>query len=195
MPKIVEPVVFKLAETRIDDTGLKALTDHYEASSWLAETLKYQRSDASLLIETAGRACYRSFGVGLNPNITKIREDPKAYLRNILSTKHGSILEHASVTFGFLDVSRVFTHERPTPPFLGERNRTQRTQRHGGPQRQSGFSAVLCVLRELRVALLNPGNGASHKRSSRLAIVGIGGLGHSCPITLSLPWSGSTRTT
>jgi thymidylate synthase (FAD) len=55
--------------------------------------------------------CYKSYGVGLNPNITKIREDSLGYLTNILEKGDGSVLEHATVTFAFLNVSRVATHE------------------------------------------------------------------------------------
>jgi thymidylate synthase (FAD) len=67
--------------------------------------------DGEVLSEAAGRLCYRSWDVGLNPNVTKVREDSGEYLLNILKTKHGSVLEHANYTFIFEDVSRVFTHE------------------------------------------------------------------------------------
>jgi len=108
---IVEPCVIKLGETRIDQQGLKQLAEHYGAIDWLDKTRRHERSNSEFLIELAGRVCYKSFGTGLNPNITKIREDPKDYLLNILRSKHGSVLEHSSVTFAFLNVSRVFTHE------------------------------------------------------------------------------------
>lgn len=68
-------------------------------------------SDAELLIEYAGRRCYRSWAPGLNANVTKVREDTGVYLENLLSSKHGAVLEHAQFTFDFDNVSRVFTHE------------------------------------------------------------------------------------
>lgn len=68
-------------------------------------------SDSEVLVEAAGRLCYRAFEPGLNPNVTKIREGNDVYLGNILKQHHGSVLEHASVSFIFQDVSRVFTHE------------------------------------------------------------------------------------
>lgn len=71
-------------------------------------------SGSEELIEIAGRFCYRSFkvgGSGSNPNVSKIREGNRDYIANILKQQHGSVLEHGNVTFGFLDVSRVFTHE------------------------------------------------------------------------------------
>lgn len=68
-------------------------------------------SDPALLIALAGKRCYKSFEVGLNPNITKIREDYAVYLDNILSSGHGSVLEHSVFNFAFENVSRVFTAE------------------------------------------------------------------------------------
>lgn len=68
-------------------------------------------SDSELLIEFAGRMCYKSWKPGLNKNVNKIRTDSKEYLENILKSGHGSVLEHANFSFLFQDVSRVFTHE------------------------------------------------------------------------------------
>lgn len=68
-------------------------------------------SDAELLVEFAGRRCYRSWAPGLNANVTQVRSDSAKYAENILSSKHGAVLEHAQFTFDFHDVSRVFTHE------------------------------------------------------------------------------------
>src|SRR5687768_13933568 len=79
--------------------------------SWLDRRLGEPRNDAELLVELAGRACYRSWEPGLNPNVTRVRTDRGEYLANILSSAHGSVLEHASFTFALHDVSRVFTHE------------------------------------------------------------------------------------
>jgi thymidylate synthase (FAD) len=107
----VKPLVVKLAETRLNADGVSQLLQHFSASDWRKQTQVRPRSDAELLIELAGRVCYKSFRAGLNPNISKITEDPFIYLQNILKSKHGSVLEHSSVTFAFLNVSRVFTHE------------------------------------------------------------------------------------
>src|SRR5262245_17016001 len=67
--------------------------------------------DIDALGEFAGRLCYRSWEPGLNANVTRVREDSAEYHRNTLSSGHGAIYEHASITFLFQDVSRVFTHE------------------------------------------------------------------------------------
>ena len=68
-------------------------------------------SGGEQLIEFMGRLCYRSWAPGLNPNVTKVRDDSAAYLANIIQSGHGSVLEHVWASFIFADVSRVFTHE------------------------------------------------------------------------------------
>jgi thymidylate synthase (FAD) len=103
------PKVFHLASTRVLDgkTGLSKYLDHLGASDWTTDA----QGGAELLIEIAGRRCYKSFGTGLNPNITRVREGNHDYIGNILKSQHGSVLEHAYDTFAFENVSRVFTHE------------------------------------------------------------------------------------
>jgi thymidylate synthase (FAD) len=107
----VEPIVIKLAESKIDSAGLQEFIEHYNATDWAKGAREAQPNDTEFLIEVAGRSCYKSYGVGLNPNVTKIRQNSRDYLTNVLDKGDGSILEHATVTFAFLNVSRVFTHE------------------------------------------------------------------------------------
>ncbi len=115
--KWVEPQVYKIGESRINREEAARFLEDIGAHEWLtkqswyrAETLD-QVNSAEAITEIAGRSCYKSFGVGLNPNITRIREDSRAYLGNVLEKGDGSILEHAVVQWVFRDVSRVFTHE------------------------------------------------------------------------------------
>jgi thymidylate synthase (FAD) len=56
-----------------------------------------------LIVESAGRLCYLSFGTG--------RSDLAAYVNNILTSRHGSVLEHAVWGFIFTGISRSLTHE------------------------------------------------------------------------------------
>src|SRR6202049_71564 len=81
------------------------------ATKWLARTKEASKSEGELLTEVAGRVCYKSFGVGLNPKVTKIRENSRDYIDNTLSKGDGSIFEHATCTFALINVSRVLTHE------------------------------------------------------------------------------------
>jgi thymidylate synthase (FAD) len=84
-------------------------------ASWLDRRLKEADgsvlNDGELLVEFGGRVCYRSWEPGLNPNVTRVRAEQGDYLANILRSLHGSVLEHASYSFAFRNVSRVFTHE------------------------------------------------------------------------------------
>ena len=81
------------------------------ALNWFLQRTDKWPSNAEMLIEIAGRACYRSFGPGLNLNISQIRTESKDYFQNVLKKGDGSILEHVSVTFALMWVSRVFTHQ------------------------------------------------------------------------------------
>lgn len=68
-------------------------------------------SDPALLVALAAKQCYMAFQPGLNPNVNKVRKDMVEYLDNVLAQRHGSVLEHAVLTFGINGCSRVFTGE------------------------------------------------------------------------------------
>lgn len=108
------PSVFLIARPSIDLGAVRAYLQSVGGTSWLERRLADPGdppNGAQLLVEFCGRACYRSWEPGLNPNVTRIREDQHEYLDNLLSSLHGSVLEHANYTFAFRNVSRVFTHE------------------------------------------------------------------------------------
>jgi len=103
----VKPKVFLIGETRVVEEGLQAFLEHIGAPEWTSDA----PSDAEKIIEVNGRICYKSFQEGLNKNVTKVRGGNKPYMDNILSSRHGSVMEHAWVNFAIADISRVFTHE------------------------------------------------------------------------------------
>ena len=107
MGDVVEPKVFLLGETQVNQEGVSALMEHLGVPGWASDA----NTSAELLTEIYGRCCYRSFGTDLNPNLTRVRPTNKAYITNTLEKGDGSIFEHAVVNFFFADVSRVFTHE------------------------------------------------------------------------------------
>jgi len=109
--KLTRPLVVKLAETRIDEAGVRELLSSLGVSAEGAERFQEMPSTAETLIEIAGRLCYESFEIGLNPNVTRIRGTNKEYLENILLKGDGSVTEHGTATFAFLNVSRVMSHE------------------------------------------------------------------------------------
>jgi thymidylate synthase (FAD) len=103
------PQVFLIARPALDADGLRGYLEAVGGVSWLDRRAGH--GAAETLVEFAGRACYRSWEPGLNPNVTRVREDQGEYLDNVLASGHGSVLEHVNYTFAFRDVSRVFTHE------------------------------------------------------------------------------------
>lgn len=104
-----EITIEKLASTVVDREAVRRWLDILGVSEdyQLPENI----DDPSLIVALAGKRCYNSFEVGLNPNVTKIRADWVQYLDNILASGHGSVCEHAVFTFGFEGVTRVFTAE------------------------------------------------------------------------------------
>lgn len=105
--RFVKPEVYLIAETKLIPEGLGAYITDIGVNLWTTDA----PSHAETLTEFMGRLCYNSFKPGLNPNVTKVREGNRAYLQNIIAQEHGSVMEHATVTFVFHNVSRVFTHE------------------------------------------------------------------------------------
>lgn len=105
------PNVELICRPSLDLDALERYLKTVGGESWLETRRQGEVNDGELLIEAAGRACYRSWEPGLNPNVTKVRRDQQEYLLNILRSGHGSVLEHANYTFVISDVSRIFTHE------------------------------------------------------------------------------------
>lgn len=101
------PRVFLVAETQVHHKGITDYLALLGAPMWNSDA----PSGSEFLIEMMARSCYKSFDVDLNDNLTRVREGNQLYMENILASKHGSVLEHASVSFMFCNVSRVFTHE------------------------------------------------------------------------------------
>lgn len=105
--EFVEPKVYLVGETRILDDELQLYLTEIGVPEWTSDA----PTSIETLVEVMGRLCYRSFKPGLNPNVRKIREHNDDYLANILKVRHGSVIEHGSLNFILMDVSRVFTHE------------------------------------------------------------------------------------
>jgi thymidylate synthase ThyX len=111
------PTVHLIARPSIDTDGLREYLRDVGGESWLDRRL--QESDGApnggeLIVEFGGRACYRSWEPGLNPNVTKVRTDQREYFANILRSAHGSVLEHANYSLAMRNVSRVFCYDADT---------------------------------------------------------------------------------
>lgn len=107
----VEPQVRLIARPTLDYDQVAEYLAEVGGRNWLERVDRGDLDDAQDLAEFAGRICYRSWEPGLNPNVTRIRGDQEKYLRNILASAHGSVLEHLSFSFVLHNVSRVATHE------------------------------------------------------------------------------------
>lgn len=106
--KLVEPKVFLIGTPQIN---------REEVQAWLEEMgvgefeLPRTATNGELLVQLAGKRCYKSFVAGVNPNVTKVRKEVAEFIENILKVGHGSVLEHATYNFALENVSRVFTAE------------------------------------------------------------------------------------
>lgn len=107
--RFIEPKVILLAETKINEDGLSEFLNFLGVPAWASSAL----SDAEELCEIAGKLCYMSFSTDLNKNLTKVgtRSNEEYLQEGIIATKHGSVLEHPTVSLALMNVSRVVTHE------------------------------------------------------------------------------------
>ena len=82
------PRVFLIARPSINVTGMRAYLDDVGGGSWLDRRLEdpdVEPNPAEALVEFGGRLCYRSWEPELNPNVKRVRTDPRAYFENILA--------------------------------------------------------------------------------------------------------------
>lgn len=128
MPRQVEIQIYNIARTAVDIREVERWMKFLGADEFFDEqfcnrvqdendenpgfnAIAKPCSDGALLVALAAKRCYKSFQVGLNPNITKVRKDLCEYIDNILASGHGSVLEHAVYSFAIENISRVFTGE------------------------------------------------------------------------------------
>lgn len=108
--RMVQPAIFLIAKPSVDWVEVRRYLEEVDGTAWLDRL--DAGPDAEHLIEFGGRLCYRSWDPGLNPNVTRVREDSTEYHRNVLASRHGSVLHHSNFSFVLHNVSRVFTHEQ-----------------------------------------------------------------------------------
>lgn len=110
MSRIVTPKVYLLAESQLHcgEGGVHEWLADLDGSEVLDHLIG---TGAEQLIELAARRCYKSFKPGLNPNVTKVRTSSQEFHHNILKSRHGRVLEHATCTWALEFSTRVLTHE------------------------------------------------------------------------------------
>src|SRR4051794_35369344 len=71
------PSVFLISRPAVDLVAMREYLEAVGGAAWLdlRRGGEATGSDAELLIEFGGRACYRSWEPGLNPNVSRIRTD------------------------------------------------------------------------------------------------------------------------
>lgn len=107
MVTFINPSVHVIGETRALEDGLATALAVLGAPDWTTDA----KTDTEKLTEFGGRLCYMSFNETLNPNVTRTRQGNKLYLGNILTSAHGSVVEHGTVNFAILNTTPVLTHE------------------------------------------------------------------------------------
>lgn len=107
--KTVTPKVFVVGSSAQDFYGLRRMFRELGVPDWETDA----ESDAEKLTEVAGKLCYMSFDTSLNDNLTRTgtRNNHDYIQQGLIETLHGSVLEHTTVNFVLLNVSRVLTHE------------------------------------------------------------------------------------
>jgi thymidylate synthase (FAD) len=113
---VTAPTVIPIATNYLSAEGLQTFIDSHDLDevsrdpmtplARLVNGVNYTDMDTGkegdLLTEFAGRQCYRSWRKG---------RKPAEYIRNILESGHGSVLEHSVISFVISGVSRSLTHE------------------------------------------------------------------------------------
>jgi len=94
------PIVRVIAHTKF--LGVPAELLPTEGYNKVVEKAQDQGSDMARLIECAGRTCYDSMGQG---------RSSAEYHQHIREVGHGSVTEHASISFYLDNISRGLTHE------------------------------------------------------------------------------------
>lgn len=103
-----EPGVVLIAQSVPNLEGMRTFLEGFDPKLKFGEYLDdpVKLDPSAQLAKVAGQDCYMSYG----PKRT-FNKDAEGYLGNILSSGHGSVLEHPNFTLLFYGVSRTLTHE------------------------------------------------------------------------------------
>ncbi len=108
-PYLRGPGVAMVSAPAVDLSGLAGFLNGYGPELNFGQYIEdpVLLDDATQLVKVAGQACYASFG----PGARTMNAEAGKYIENILSSGHGSVLEHANFTFYIWGISRSNTHE------------------------------------------------------------------------------------
>lgn len=107
-PYLKKSGIALISKPDVNLLGMKAFLSGFPADYKFEDYLKdpLELPSAERLTKLAGQTCYMSFAPGRTWN-----KDAQKYFDNIVTSGHGSVLEHANFTFLLWGVSRSLTHE------------------------------------------------------------------------------------
>jgi thymidylate synthase (FAD) len=91
-------MVYVLAASRVNEKELRDFLTDEGFENWDTAAVE----DGEKIVEVAGRVCYLSFAGGRSHD---------QYIEHLKESRHGSVLEHATITFIITGISRACTHE------------------------------------------------------------------------------------
>ncbi len=107
-PYLKKPGIALIAKPSVDISPIKYFLDgfpkEYEFSKYLKDPVSL--TPAERLCKLAGQTCYMSFSPGRTWN-----KEAQKYFDNIITSGHGSVLEHPTFSFLIWGISRSITHE------------------------------------------------------------------------------------
>lgn len=107
-PYLQAPGIVMISRPQVDISGIKAFLDGYDPGNGFSGYLDDEpvEDPGAQLIKFAGQVCYASFGERRTKNA-----EAQKYINNLLSSGHGSVLEHANYSLFLYGISRSLTHE------------------------------------------------------------------------------------
>jgi thymidylate synthase (FAD) len=108
-----KPVVELVAKTELTSEGIARYlnaTGNEDFEKSIDQAFNAGLSGMEVLVSMMAKLCYKSLTLGHNANVTRVR-DIRSNIESAISSGHGSVLEHASMSFIVRDCSRIFTHE------------------------------------------------------------------------------------
>lgn len=107
-PYLKKPGLALISKPDVNLSGMKAFLSGFPADYKFEDYLKdpFELPVAERLTKVAGQTCYMSFAPGRTWN-----RDAQNYFNNIITSGHGSVMEHSNFTFLLWGVSRSLTHE------------------------------------------------------------------------------------
>ena len=109
MTRFVQPETYLVGYTRPDIASLRRYLEDADCADFWA-SFEAAPSEGVGLLSMFAKLCYKSLRLGQNANVTRVR-DCKENFESVISSGHGSVLEHFGFNFITRNCSRVFTHE------------------------------------------------------------------------------------